>query len=78
MRSCGNSVSSVTDYRQESWGSTSGGEKEFSLTLLIQTGSGAHPAYYTMVMAALSLFGKWPWHEADHSPPSSVEVIIDI
>jgi len=36
-----------------------------------QTGSGAHPASYTM---AVSLEAKRPRREADHSPPTSVEV----
>jgi len=26
------------------------------------------------VPGALSLEVKWPWHDADHSPPSSAEV----
>jgi hypothetical protein len=38
--------------------------RDFSLLHNVQTGSGAHPAYYTMGTG-----GK-----ADHSPPSGVEV----
>jgi hypothetical protein len=45
-----------------------------SLYHRIQNGSGAHPASYTMVTGVLSPGVKWPWREADHSPPSSAEV----
>jgi hypothetical protein len=37
----------------------------------VQTGSGDHPASYPMI---LSLGVKLPGREADHSPPSNVEV----
>jgi hypothetical protein len=46
----------------------------FSLHHRVQKGSGAHPASYLMGTRTLSLGVKRPEHEADHSPPSSVEV----
>jgi hypothetical protein len=36
----------------------------------IQTGSGAHPASYSIVSGALSLEIKQPGHENTYSPPS--------
>jgi hypothetical protein len=47
---------------------------DFSLYHHVQTGSGAHTASYPMGTRDSSLWVKWPGHEADHSPPSSVEV----
>jgi hypothetical protein len=49
--------------------------KDFSSTLCVQTGSGAHPASCTMGTG-----DPFPWtkarpgRDADHSPPSSAEV----
>jgi hypothetical protein len=51
------------------------GEKDFSSILCVQTGSGAHPA-----ACAMGTGGPFPgvkarpWHDADHSLPSSAEV----
>jgi hypothetical protein len=51
------------------------GAKDFSSSLCVQTGSGAHPASRTM-----GTWGSFPWdkarpgRDADHSPQSSVEV----
>jgi hypothetical protein len=50
------------------------GAGNFSLHHRVQTGSGAHPASYPMGTRALSLGVKRLGREADHSPPSSVEV----
>jgi hypothetical protein len=47
------------------------GAGNFSLHHRVQNGSGAHPASYPI---ALSLGTRRPGREADHSPPSSVEV----
>jgi hypothetical protein len=50
-------------------------EDFFFSSLCVQTGSGAHPA--SCVMGTVGPFpgGKvQPGHDADHSPPSSVEV----
>jgi hypothetical protein len=52
----------------------SAGTGNFSLHHRVQNGSGAHPAPYPVVPGALSLGVKRPGREADHSPPSSVEV----
>jgi hypothetical protein len=46
----------------------------FSLHHRFQNGSEAHPASYPMGTKAPSLEVKRPGHEADHSPPSIVEV----
>jgi hypothetical protein len=52
------------------------GAKDFSSNLCVQTGSEAHPASCTMGTG-----GPFPWgkarrgRDADHSPPSSAEVV---
>jgi hypothetical protein len=52
------------------------GAKDFSSVLYVQTGSGAHPASCTMGTGDPFLGGKArPGRDADHSPPSSVEVV---
>jgi len=38
----------------------------------IQTGPGAHPAFY--IMDTRSFLGKWPGYGTDHPPPLSAEV----
>jgi hypothetical protein len=44
-------------------------------SMLVQNGSGIHPASYPMgTGGALSLGVKRPGREADHLPPSSAEV----
>jgi hypothetical protein len=51
------------------------GAKDFSSSLCVQTGSGAHPAYCTMGTGGPFPGGKArPGCDADHSPPSSAEV----
>jgi hypothetical protein len=50
-------------------------EEDFSSNLCVQTGSGAHPASYTMGTGGSFPGGKSrPGRDADHSPPSSAEV----
>jgi hypothetical protein len=50
--------------------------KDFSSSLCVQTGSGAHPASCTMGTRAPFPGGKArPGRDADHSPPSSAEVV---
>jgi hypothetical protein len=50
------------------------GAKDFSSSLCIQTGYGAHPASCTMGTGVLSSGVKArPGRDADHSPPSSAE-----
>jgi hypothetical protein len=52
------------------------GAKDFSSILCVQTGSGAHPASCTMGTGGPIHWGKArPERDADHSPPSSVEVV---
>jgi hypothetical protein len=46
------------------------GAKDFSSSLCVQTGSGAHPASCTMGTGGKAR----PGSDADHSPPSSAEV----
>jgi hypothetical protein len=52
------------------------GAKDFSSSLCVQTGSGAHPASCTMSTGGPFPGGKArPGRDADHSPPSSAEVV---
>jgi hypothetical protein len=52
------------------------GAKDFSCSLCVQTGSGAHPASYTMGTGGPSPGAKArPGRDADHSPPSRAEVV---
>jgi hypothetical protein len=52
------------------------GAKDFSSSLFVQTGSGAHPASCTMCTGGPFSVGKARLgRDADHSPPSSVEVV---
>jgi hypothetical protein len=51
------------------------GAEDFSSSLCVQTGSGAHPASYPVGTGGPFLGGKArPGRDADHSPPSSAEV----
>jgi hypothetical protein len=53
------------------------GAKDFSCSLCVQTGSGAHPASCTMGTGVLSPGVKArPGRDADHPPPSSAEVVM--
>jgi hypothetical protein len=47
------------------------GAKDFSSSLFVHTGSGAHPASCTMGTGSKARPGR----DADHSPPSSAEVV---
>jgi hypothetical protein len=52
------------------------GAKDFSSSLFVQTCSGAHPASCTMGTGGPFSGGKArPGRDADHSPPSSAEVV---
>jgi hypothetical protein len=52
------------------------GAKDFSSILCVQTGSGAHPASCAVGTGVLSPGVKArPGRDADHSPPSSAEVV---
>jgi hypothetical protein len=49
--------------------------KDFSSSLCVQTGSGAHPVFCAMSTGGPFPGGKArPGRDADHSPPSSAEV----
>jgi hypothetical protein len=49
--------------------------KDFSCRLCVQTGSGAHPASYTMGTGGPFPRAKVrPGCDTDHSPPSSAEI----
>jgi hypothetical protein len=49
--------------------------EDFPSILCVQTGSGAHPASYTVGTGGSFPGGKArPGRDADHSPPSSAEV----
>jgi hypothetical protein len=50
------------------------GARNYSHLHSVQTGSGAHPASYSIGTKAISPQVKRPRHEEDHSPPSSIEV----
>jgi hypothetical protein len=50
------------------------GTKKFSLLHSVQTGSGAHSAFYPMGAGGSYHGGKAAGIEADFSPPSSTEV----
>jgi hypothetical protein len=52
------------------------GANDLSCILCVQTGSGAHPASYTMGTGGPFIGGKArPVPDADHSPLSSAEVV---
>jgi hypothetical protein len=52
------------------------GAKDFSSILCVQTGSGFHPASCPMGTGSPFPGGKArPGRDADHSPPSSAEVV---
>jgi hypothetical protein len=48
--------------------------KDLSLTHSVQTGYGAHPAFYPINTGGSFPWVKLPGIEIDHSPPSSAEV----
>jgi hypothetical protein len=71
----GSSVSIVSDYGLDSRGSIPDRAKDSSSNLCVQTGSGAHPASYTMGTGGSFPKGKArPGCDAYHSPPSTAKV----
>jgi hypothetical protein len=67
----------VPDYRLDDRVSTPAEAKEFSSSLCVQTGSGAHPASCPMGTGGGGSFPRVkarPGRDADHLPPSSAEV----
>jgi hypothetical protein len=78
FRSRGSSVSIVSGYGLDDRAievRSPAGAKDFSSNLCVQTGSGAHPASYTIGTGGPFPGGKArPGRDADHSPPSTAEV----
>jgi hypothetical protein len=78
-RSRVSSVSIVSDYGLEDRAigvRSPAGAKDFSSSLYVQTGSGAHPASCTVGTGGPFPGVKArPGRDADHSPPSSAEVV---
>jgi hypothetical protein len=78
-RSRVSSGSVVSDYGLDGWAirfRSPAGAKDFSSSLCVQTGSGAHPASCTMGTGGPFHGGKArPGRDADHSPLSSAEVV---
>jgi hypothetical protein len=78
LKEPGSSGSIVSDYGLDDRAigiRSSAGTKDFSSSLCVQTGSGAHPASCTMGTGGAFPGGKSrPGRNADHSPPSSAEV----
>jgi hypothetical protein len=74
----GSSVSIVSDYGlddREIGVRSPAGAEDFSSSLCVQTGSGAHPASCPMGTSVFSPGVKaQPGRDADHPPPSSAEV----
>jgi hypothetical protein len=74
----GSSVSIVSDYGLDDRAigvRSPAGAKDFSYSLFVQTGSGAHPASCTMGTGCPFPGAKArPGRDADHSPSSSAEV----
>jgi hypothetical protein len=69
----GTPLSTVSDYGLD-WFDPRQKKKEFSSTLCVQTGSGAHPASCTMGTGGPFQEGEVrPGRDADHSPPSSAQ-----
>jgi hypothetical protein len=66
----GSSLSIVTEYGLDDWGSIPDRDGGLFFSLRVQTDSGAHPASCPMGTGGKARVG----HDADHSPPSSVEV----
>jgi hypothetical protein len=67
------SVGIATDYGLDDRGSNPGGGWEFSLRHRVQTSSGAHTTSYPLILGLTSPGVKRLGHEANHSPPCSVE-----
>jgi hypothetical protein len=77
-RSRDSSGSIVSDYGLEDRANgvrSPAGANDFSCSLCVQTGSGAHPASCTLGTGVLSPGVKArPGRDAEHSPPSNAEV----
>jgi hypothetical protein len=78
-RSRGSSGSIVSDYGLDDRAigvRSPAGAKDFSFILCVQTDSGAHPASCTMGTGGpFPGLKARPGRDADHSPPSSAELV---
>jgi hypothetical protein len=78
-RSWGSSVSIVSGYGLDDRAievRSPAGARDFSSNLCVQTGSAAHPVSCTMCTGGAFPGGKAQLgRDADHSPPSSAEVV---
>jgi hypothetical protein len=75
-REPGSSVSIVAGYERAIGVRSPAEAKDFSSSLCVQTGSEAHPACCTMGTGCPFPGGKArSGRDADHSPPSSAEVV---
>jgi hypothetical protein len=78
-RSRGSSGSIVSDYGLDNRAigvRSPAGAEDFSSSLCVQTGSGAHPASCAIVTGGPNPGAKArPGRDSDHSPPSSAEVV---
>jgi hypothetical protein len=63
----------LSQYSCSVWGSNPDKDK-FFFSKTAQTGSGAHPASYSVATGVYSRVVNWKRREADHSPLSNVEV----
>jgi hypothetical protein len=68
------SVGIATGYGQNDRGSIPCRGTRFSLLYSVQTGSGFYQLPIQWVPGQLSLGVKWTGREAEHSPPSGVEI----
>jgi hypothetical protein len=79
VKSRGSSDSIVSDYGLDDRAigvRSPAGAEDFSSSLFVQTGSGAHPASCTIGTGGPFSGSKArPGRDADHSPPSSAEVV---
>jgi hypothetical protein len=72
----GRSVSTVSDYKLDKWGSVPNKSREFSSSPCMLNGSGAHPASFTVgTVGPLPGDKALPGREANHSLPASAEVM---
>jgi hypothetical protein len=72
---CGTRIVAVPNIHKQDFTQTE--SREYALLYSVQTGSGSHPASYTMNSGAFFFGAMRQGREADHSTPSSTEIKID-
>jgi hypothetical protein len=76
LRSWGSSVSIVSHYGLDDQGSILVEANDFFSSLCVQTSSEAYPSSCPVGTGGpFSRVKAWPGHDADHSPPSSAEIM---